>query len=54
MSAAILFSMALSISSCGNSDSGKPKKITKKSPWFNSNVYDIDCGADHNRKVSLR
>ena len=54
MSAAILFSMALSISSCGNSDSGKPKKITKKSPWFNSNVYDIDCGADHNRKVNLR
>ena len=54
MSAAILFSMALSISSCGNSDSGKPKKITKKSPWFNSNVYDIDCGADHNRKVDLR
>ena len=54
VSATILFSMMLSVSSCGNSDSGKPRKITKKSPWFNSNIYDVDCGADHNRKINLR
>ena len=53
VSVILMISMVLSISSCGNHSSKNARKISEDDPWFNTQIINVDTGADEGRNVDF-
>ena len=52
LSLLLVFSMLLSIASCGKKNNSRSeKKISEDSPWFTSNIVDCESGADPDKNI---
>ena len=49
ISIAILFSLVLSVASCGTLSNKTVRKISEDSPWFDTNIIEVKTGADEGR-----
>ena len=52
LSILLVFSIVLSIASCGKKNNSRSeKKISEDSPWFTSNIIDCESGADPDKNI---
>ena len=50
-SSVLIFSTVLSVSSCGKLSDKNVKKISEDDPWFDTNIIDVDTGAEKGRAL---